>query len=139
VSNHLVDAWSGAELLVTLLDDESRAELDAATEQLFDARVVAIDEPWTVALLPGAVFHPRHATASIEPVLAAARARALSTAETLDALLRMERTLRSLTRVKAGFAYRPEALSLPAPLAARDTAGPVDPERRKRRAAKAPT
>jgi hypothetical protein len=134
----LVDAWSGAELLVTLLDDESRAELDAATGQLFDARVVAADNSWTVALLPGAIFHPRNATASIETVLIAARARGLATRETLDALLRMERTLRSLSRVKAGFAYRPEALAPPPSPGARE-GGAVDPEWRKRRAHKTPT
>jgi hypothetical protein len=111
----LVDVWSGAELEPTVTDEASRAELDAASGQLFDARVVGSDDPFAVALLPGAVFHPRDATAAIEPVLAAARARDLSTGETLDALLRMERTLRSLSRVKAQYAYRPEALSPNAP------------------------
>jgi hypothetical protein len=57
------------------------------------------------------VFHPRHATAAIGPVLAAARASELSTDDVLDALLRMERTLRSLSRVKAAYAYRPDALA----------------------------
>jgi len=61
------------------------------------------------------VFHPRDATPCIEPVLAAARARAMSTTETLDALLRMNRALRSLSRVKVAYAYRPEALSPAAP------------------------
>jgi hypothetical protein len=134
----LVDAWSGAEFEVALLDDASHAELDAAAGQLFDARVVA-SELAEVALLPGAIFHPRIATAAIGPVLAAARARGLTTHETLDALLRMERTLRSLSRVKAAYAYRPEALSSatqepPPP----DAGHPSDP-RRMRRAAKAPT
>jgi hypothetical protein len=106
----LVDVWSGAELAPSLLEDASRAELEAAAGQLFDARVVGIDSPCVIALLPGAVFHPRQASAAIEPVLAAARAAALSTDDTLDALLRMERLLRSLSRVKAEYAYRPEAL-----------------------------
>jgi hypothetical protein len=124
----LVDVWSGAELIVCAMDEGSRAEVDAAAGQLFDARVVGAETPvYVVALLPGAVFHPRDATAAIEPVLTAARARGFATAETLDALLRMERTLRSLSRVKAGYAYRPEALSPHAPVV------PV------RRAAKAPT
>jgi hypothetical protein len=43
-------------------------------------------------------------------VLAAARARGLSGAETLDALLRMQRAHRSLSRVKVAYAYRVEAL-----------------------------
>jgi hypothetical protein len=107
----LVDAWSGAEIAVTAIDDESRAELDAGADQLFDARVVGADDPLSVALLPGAVFHPAHATAAIEDVLRAAHAGGLSTHDVLDALLRMERTLRALSRVKATYAYRPEALS----------------------------
>jgi hypothetical protein len=107
----LVDAWSGAELVVGLVDDAARAELDAASGQLFDARVAGHDEPLVVALLPGAIFHPREATPMIESVVAEAHARGLSTIDTLDALLRMERTLRSLTRVKASYAYRPDALA----------------------------
>ena len=63
-------------------------------------------------------------------VLAAARARSLPTGDTLDALLRMERTLRSLSRVKAAYAYRPEALS---------PHGPALPTRTVRRSTKAPT
>ena len=133
-----MDAWSGAELQITVLEDESRAELEAATEQFFDARVVASADPWTIALLPGAIFHPRNATACIDPVLVAAHTRGLSTHETLDALLRMERTLRSLSRVKAGFAYRPEALTPPAG-SPHAPVRPRDAEGRRRRAAKAPT
>jgi hypothetical protein len=134
----LIDEWSGVELRLTLLEDESRAELDAAIGQLFDARVVASPvEPSgiTVALLPGAVFHPRDATAPIAQVLTAARARSLSTGETLDALLRMERTLRSLSRVKTAYAYRQEGLSTHEPAPPRDPAERT----RMRRPAKAPT
>jgi len=123
----LVDAWSGAELAITTMDEASRAELDASAGQLFDGRVVGAAEPHVVALLPGAVFHPRDATAVIPAVLSAAHAQGLSTGDTLDALLRMQRTLRSLSRVKAAYAYRAEALSPRAP------AVPV------RRAEKAPT
>jgi hypothetical protein len=126
----LVDVWSGAEIVVTLMDEESRAELDASAGQLMDARVVGADDPLVIALLTGAVFHPPDATAAIESVLQAARARSLSTHETLDALLRMQRSLRALSRVKTGYAYRPEALSPPVPPA---TPVPV------RRSAKAPT
>jgi hypothetical protein len=109
----LVDEWSGAELVVTSLDDETRAELATAAGQLFDATVVGwAGAQFVIALLPGAIFHPREARAVITPVLAAARARGLSTDEALDALLRMERTLRSLSRVKAAYAYRPDALAL---------------------------
>ena len=110
----LVDVWSGAELAVTLVDDVSRAELAAADGQLFDGRVVGWDDGGPgCALLPGALFHPRDATAAIGAVLPAGRARNLSTDDMLDALLRMERMLRSMSRVKAAYAYRPEALEPP--------------------------
>jgi hypothetical protein len=107
----LVDVWSGAIVTPNVVDEASRAELAASSGQLFDARVVGTDDPLVVAFLPGAVFHPRQATAAIDPVLAAARAAGLSVHETLDRLLLMERALRSLSRVKAVYAYRPEALS----------------------------
>jgi len=126
----LEDVWSGAELVVSTVDEASRAELDASSGQLFDARIVGIDDPLTVALLPGAVFHSRDATEHVAPVLAAARARGMSTGDTLDALLRMQRALRSLSRVKPGYAYRAEALS---PRATALPHGPVQ------RSAKAPT
>ena len=105
----LRDAWSGAELLVDAADDGSREALHAAAG-LFDARVVATSDPVTVAILPGALFHPEDATDAIEAVLAAARGKTLATDDVLDALLRMERSFRSLSRVKAGYAYRPDAL-----------------------------
>lgn len=112
----LVDLWSGAELEVNVLDDASREELHASAGQVFDGRVVGHDDPWTVALLPGAVFHPLDATPCIEPLLVAARAREMSGGDTLDALLRMQRALRSLSRVKVAYAYRAEALSPRAPV-----------------------
>jgi hypothetical protein len=116
----LVDVWSGAEIVVTSLEDASRTELDAGADALFDARVAGSAGPMVagsagpllvVALLPGAIFHPPHATEAIGGVLEAARTRGLSTHETLDALLRMERSLRALSRVKTAYAYRAEALS----------------------------
>jgi hypothetical protein len=110
----LVDVWSGVELLLDEVDEESRAELDAAAGQVFDARVAAGASPLSIALLPGAIFHPPDATAPIGAVLDAARARDLSTDAALDALLRMEQRLRSLSRVKAAYAYRVEALDAPA-------------------------
>lgn len=111
----LVDVWSGAVLAPTVIDDASRAELAAASGQLFDARVVGADDPHVIALLPGAVFHPRQATAAIAPVLTAARAADLDVDEALDKLLLMERSLRSLSRVKPAYAYRPDALSATPP------------------------
>jgi hypothetical protein len=109
----LVDVWSGAVLIPTLVDDASRAELDTSEGQLFDARIVGGESPPVVALLPGAFFHPSQATGPIEGVLDAARAAGMETDEVLDKLLLMERTLRSLSRVKAAYAYRAEALAMP--------------------------
>lgn len=126
----LVDVWSGAELLLTTADEASREEIAAAAGQLFDARVAGADDPFTVALLPGAVFHARDASEAIPAVLAAARVRGMSTGDTLDALLRMERTLRSLSRVKAAYAYRAEALA---------PGAPAVPHRVVRKTDKAPT
>jgi hypothetical protein len=131
----LVDAWAGAEFAVTLMDEASAAELGAASEQFFDARVVASEDASTVALLAGAVFHPREAAAPIRTVLAAARERGLSGDEMLDALLRMQRTLRSLSRVKPAYAYRPEAL---VPAVAPQAREAHDPGARTRRVAKEP-
>jgi hypothetical protein len=109
----LVDVWSGAEVVPTVIDEGSSAELDASAGQLVDGRVVGADDPVVLALLPGAVFHARDATPAIEAVVAAARAKDLSTDDTLDALLRMERSLRALSRVKPAYAYRIEALAPP--------------------------
>ncbi len=136
VGGLIVDVWSGAEFAVTVLDEPSAEELSAASGQLFDARVVASEDAVTVALLPGAVFHPREATAPIDGVLAAARDRGLSTDHTLDALLRMQRTFRSLSRVKAAYAYRPAALSS---VVSAQPRAESDAANRMRRAAKAPT
>jgi hypothetical protein len=107
----LVDVWSGAEFVPGVFDEAEQAELAAGTGQLMDARVVGAGDTAGVTLMPGAVFHPRDAAAAIEAVLAEARARSLPTDDTLDALLRMERTLRSLSRVRTAYAYRPEALA----------------------------
>jgi hypothetical protein len=48
--------------------------------------------------------------ASITRVLERARATQRTTADVLDALLRMERDLRASARVKAAYAYRVEKL-----------------------------
>ena len=57
----------------------------------------------------------------MDRVLDAARTKGLSTDDVLDALLRMELSLRTLSRVKPAYAYRPEALT-PSMSTARDAA-----------------
>ncbi len=107
----LRDLWSGAAFRVDDVDEGSRDALAVASAP-FDARLVGSFAPLHVGMLPGAVFHPEGTAAPIEKVLTAARAKGLATDDVLDALLRMERSLRSLTRMKADYAYRAEALAL---------------------------
>jgi hypothetical protein len=106
----LRDVWSGAEFVVDDVDDATLSALDAPSGP-FDGRLAALSNPVRVALLPGAVFHPEDATEPIERVLEAARERRLPTDDVLDALLRMEMSLRTLSRVKPSYAYRAQALS----------------------------
>ena len=99
-----------------MIDDVEPGTRDAllAASAPFDGRVVAAGPPAStplrIALLPGAVFHPEDAADPIKKVLDVARTKGLTRDQTLDALLRMELSLRSLSRVKASYAYRPEAL-----------------------------
>jgi hypothetical protein len=110
----LVDAWSGAELFVVPVDETQVLTLEHA-EGAMDARVTRSPAGgMDLFLLPGAYHHPADAVEPAMDVLAAARARGMSTGDTLDALMRMELVLRSSSRVKAGFAYRVETLDQPA-------------------------
>ncbi|MDB4998499.1 MAG: hypothetical protein JWM74_5931 [Myxococcaceae bacterium] len=102
------DLWSGASFLVAAPEPGLREALASST--YFDGRIVGRADPLALVLMPGAVFHPADAKEPIEKVLEAARARGLSKDTVLDALLRMERNLRSHSRVKAAYAYRSEAL-----------------------------
>ena len=106
----LSDVLCGAELIVREVDEASRDAL-ASTAGLFDGTVVALRSPVRIALLPGAIFHPEAAEDAIGVVAAAARARSIPDLALLDALLRMELSLRTLSRVKPGYAYRPGALA----------------------------
>ncbi len=105
----LRDAWGGAEFFVDEIDEATQDALVAAAAP-FDGRLVALGDPPRVALLPGAVFHPADAVQALEKVLDAAREQGLPADEVLDALLRMELSLRKLSRVKPAYAYRVEAL-----------------------------
>ncbi len=100
---------TGVSLLVDDVEPGTRDALLAASAPL-DGRVVAFGSPVRTALLPGAIFHPADAAGPIDKALEAARAKGMPKDRTLDALLRMELSLRALSRVKASYAYRPEAL-----------------------------
>ena len=105
------DLWSRAEFLMLARDDVARELAHgglAADSPLCQARLLA--SPDGCAVLPGTVFHPADAREAIERVLASARGEARRTDDVLDSLLRMEHTWRTLSRVKVGYAYRPEAL-----------------------------
>jgi hypothetical protein len=106
----LVDVWSGAELLVTYVDEPQKLSL-GNTEGLVDARVVSGSARGELFVLPGAFHHPPDATPHAQKVLEAARGRGLGTRATLDALLRMELVFETSSRVKASFAYRVESLT----------------------------
>jgi hypothetical protein len=106
----LSDVLTGAELVVHEVDEASRDSL-ASNRSLLDGTVVAAVSPVRLALLPGAIFHPEGAEDAIALVIARARTRALPDVALLDALLRMELSLRTLSRVKPAYAYRPEALA----------------------------
>ncbi len=110
--SRLLDLWSGAELLVAHLDGDQACALQHV-EGPFDGRVVGAASGPQLFLLPGAYHHPADALEPACDVLRAARERGMETGPTLDALLRMELVLRSSSRVKAGFAYRIEALHPP--------------------------
>lgn len=107
----LRDTWSGIELVIDPPSD-GLADALARASGYFDGRAVGTMEAGVarVTLLPGAVFHAEDASPHIEALLPVMRERRLSTHAALDALLRMDHALRSLSRVKAAFAYRLQAL-----------------------------
>ncbi len=105
----LVDEWSGAEFAAEPASPGLRDALERVSG-LVDGRVVGVPVSERIVLLPGAVFHAADAINPIRALLPEARARKLETASLLDALLRMDHALRALSRVKAAFAYRKEAL-----------------------------
>jgi hypothetical protein len=108
----LVDAWSGAELVVRHLDETQAITLEHA-EGGIDARITSDLSGSNLYLLPGAYHHPADALDPALEVLVAAQERGMQTQDVLDALLRMELVFRSSSRVKAGFAYRVESLDPP--------------------------
>lgn len=107
---HLTDEWNGARFFVASPPDGLRDALLRA-EGYVDGRVAATLESHETLILPGALFHPADAIEAIDQLMVIARERGLSTQTFLDSLLTMERNLRAHSRVKAKYAYRPEALA----------------------------
>jgi len=110
------DVWSGASFVIDAPSDALASALEAASvdtageDQLFDGRVIGCASPFSVVLLPGAVFHRAEASAAIEAVVAEAKKKTLAKDDALDALLRMDRKLQSHARVKPTYAYRADLL-----------------------------
>ena len=105
------DLWSAAEFVLAAGDDVAREMAAAgrlAESPLCEARVMATDQG--CAVLPGPVFHPLDARQHVHQVLAVAHQRGLDTDTVMDALLEMEHTWHTLSRVKVTYAYRPERL-----------------------------
>lgn len=112
-AGHVVahDLWSRAPLVVLAADAIGRALVPSRPDTgspPCQGRLFAT--PDGCAVLPGVVFHPADARAAIEHVLQVARDRELETDSVLDALLCMEHRWQTLSRVKVGYAYRPEFL-----------------------------
>jgi hypothetical protein len=106
-----LDLWSRAQFVVVPRDGIGRDVALAGVH--YDsppcqARVVASAEG--VVVLPGAIFHPADARTAIEGALADARKRRLDTDQALDALLRMEHTWQTMSRVKVAYAYRADSM-----------------------------
>ena len=105
------DLWSGAEFVLARTDalvHSLPAEHVGEDSPLCQGRLIGT--PDGCVLLPGMVFHPTDARSALSRVLHVARERRMSRDDTLDALLRMEHTFHTLSRIKIAFAYRPEAL-----------------------------
>ncbi len=102
----LRDVYTGAELMVEI--DSAIADALRVASGLMDARVVGHDG--RVGMLSGVLFHQAEATPPIKGVIARAKERGMEVGPALDALMRMELRLRSLSRVKVAYAYRPEML-----------------------------
>jgi hypothetical protein len=100
------DVFSGAEVVVEI--DAAIGDALRAATGLMDARLVGHDGK--VGMLPGVLFHQAEATVPIRDVVSRAKDRGMEAGPALDALMRMELRLRSLSRVKVAYAYRPEML-----------------------------
>jgi hypothetical protein len=101
------DLLGGGEFLLLERDEVSRS-IGEVEHNLFVGRIVAGADG--CAVLPGRVWLPEEATPLLPPLLAAARERNLGSEVFLDALLRMDHALATMSRVKPQYAFRSEAL-----------------------------
>lgn len=105
----LRELWRGGAFALIPRDDVARGEAVASSgDALLVARIVAGSDG--CAVLPGRLWLPADATPLVVALLPAARERGLDADAFLDALLRMEHALATMSRVKAAYAFRPAAL-----------------------------
>ena len=105
----LDDHLGGASFLLLRGDPLGRlADRTAADRALVIGRLVGAYDGCT--LLPGPVWLPAAATPLLPDLLTEARARGLGRDTILDALLRMDNALATLSRVKPAFAFRVQSL-----------------------------
>lgn len=103
------DHLGGASFLLLRGDALARATgTEGDDRALVIGRLVGAYDGCT--LLPGAVFLPAAATPLLPDLLVEARARGLGRDTILDALLRMDNALATLSRVKPAFAFRVQSL-----------------------------
>lgn len=107
------DLWSGASWWIAPSDDVGRdVRMQLPDSPIAQCRLVV--QQSGCVILPGVVFHPADAREPIGVTLQRARALGLSTQQVLEALLRMEHSWQTLSRVKVAYAYRADALGAPA-------------------------
>ncbi len=112
--HHLVhDLLSGASFMLVARDDIGREVAGDNLGGMCQGRVVAAADG--CAMLPGVVFHAPEATAQIVAVVRHGLKLNMASDEVLDALLRMDHSFRTMSRVRPQFAYRVQALGPLAP------------------------
>ncbi len=103
------DLWTGACWWIAPQDDVGRdVRLQLPDSPVAQCYLVVQESGCVV--LPGVTFHPADALAPIRATLDRARELGLKSARTRLALLKMEHSWQTLSRVKVGYAYRPDAL-----------------------------
>jgi len=103
----LVDLWRGGEFLLLPRDDVGRAMTEVQGIP-FVGRIVAGSDG--CAVLPGRVWLPQDALPLLPDIIRAARARPMDTDAFCEAILWMEHTLATMSRVKPQYAFRAEGL-----------------------------
>lgn len=108
-ARYLRDRLRGASFVLLPRDEIARSPLAIDDEAVaFVGRVVAAQDGCTV--LPGFVFLPSEALPHLPALLAEANARGMAREALADAMLRMDHALATMSRVKAAYAFRVEAL-----------------------------